>query len=69
VVPSRFGNTGVSVPTSIKCLHGHTAVYLAGIDDKIGEISYKAAIEKYGEKEDIEELNIDCPSSCIRCKQ
>jgi hypothetical protein len=30
VVPSRFGNTGVSVPTSIKCLHGHTAVYLAG---------------------------------------
>jgi hypothetical protein len=40
-----------------------------GIDDKIGEISYKAAVEKYGEKEDIEDLNIDCPSNCIRCKQ
>ena len=69
IKPKRFGNTGVAMESSIKCLHAHSAVHLAGIEDKIGEIAFKTAIEKYGEKEkDIEDLGLDCPSSCIRCK-
>jgi len=40
-VQNRFHNTGVSVKDSIKCLHAHTAVYLSGIEDKIGQLAVK----------------------------
>lgn len=67
-VQNRFHNTGVSVDTSIKCLHAHTAVYLSGIEDKVGKLAVQKVKETNNLVGDIEDLSIlDCPEDCVQC--
>lgn len=69
-VQNRFHNTGVSVDTSIKCLHAHTAVYLSGIEDEVGKLAVKKVIETNKIVGDIEDLNVlDCPKDCVQCEK
>ncbi|KAG2386964.1 hypothetical protein C9374_001999 [Naegleria lovaniensis] len=69
----RYGNAGVSVPTSIKCLHSHVASYMAGAKDHVGKRTFeegKNVIVDVLHEADIEDLNfpLDCRSDCVRCR-
>ena len=68
----RYGNAGVSVPTSIKCLHSHVASYMAGAKDHVGKRTFEEGKNVIVNvlQEDIEDLNfpLDCRSNCIRCR-
>ena len=69
----RYGNSGVGVTTSIKCLHSHTASYLAGSKDFVGKRAFEAGkqvVTNVLKEDDIEDMAnpLDCRSNCIRCK-
>lgn len=66
----RFGNAGVGYPLSVKCLHAHTAAYLAGTNDIIGKMTVQKAVKEFGIVGDIEDLGIlDCPKECVKCRK
>ncbi|EFC48615.1 predicted protein [Naegleria gruberi] len=69
----RYGNAGVSHPSSIKCLHSHISSYFAGSKDHVGKRAFEAGkrvITEVLNETDIEDLAnpLDCRSNCIKCQ-
>jgi len=53
VKQTRYGNAGVTVALSIKCLHAHLATFLSGIPDEIGRIAYEKAVIEFKDELEI----------------
>jgi hypothetical protein len=57
-----FGNSGIRIKDTIKCLHSHVACTLSNIDDKVGEHTINDALS------DLKEDSLNCKDCKVECR-